>query len=90
MVLRNPSIRNVISARSSQCMRPTGHRTVVKDVYLLWFWFHIVPACLLHLQTAHVPPVGAACICSRCTDDDSTKNCSLWVHVILSHRKRAE
>lgn len=41
-------------------------------------WLYGVPACLLQLQAAHVPPVSTSCIRTRSSDSDSTKNFTFW------------
>lgn len=55
-----------------------------------WSRLYSMPACLLHLQAAHVPPVSASCICSICTDSDSTKNFTFWNDLILSQQRKGD
>lgn len=104
-MLRNPSIRTVVSVNtvniscdhfmssSHSVLGSTDHKKVFKHVCvkaLQWFWLDIVPACLLHRQATHVPPMSTACICSLCTDEDSTKNFTIWMDLTLSHKRREE
>lgn len=64
--------------------------TVCQVHWALWrLWLYSVPACLLHLQVAHVPPVSTSSICSLCTDSDTAKNFAFWKDLILSHKRGA-
>lgn len=52
------------------------------------FLLDSVPACLLHVQGAHVPPVSASSICCLCSDSDPTEDFSWWMCSMLPHKNR--